>query len=462
MKLFAIPVLLLSFISISFATEQEPQSEPQTSKGPTKTMQRIDGFVQALTEMEVTDEKALLNFRHNFFTTYARELVEGTHANALGDECIQFLNETRTKFFGKDKDEASFHELYTLCVFTSVMLSAATKETGDDTILEASRIFVQKKTLNKEKFGSPQFYGSFLQSLVNIIYKTEGNNTITFITEGTQNKFYPLILIYNQFFQMTDYFYTLSKRVHLLSHPYKPSIGLHGGQYSEPIEVLNHDMGHLTHFSETYSGFCGFLFFESLKSNMPYKCDMYQRVGQYFFDLLQREDIDETSKKKLKEVGLNLTRENYSRKEVKFPSDSTLKSDLRYLINCLKKNLEVVFLPDCLETVEKFKSSLAGSYITFLKLEYPNDMPAKMNKNLVKITEAGRPLTFDVSYRDLMVTNVCYDFYKRKNVDWVRSAQRVGFTGKVSEDGMDYNPTAARKFHLQLLSWFEKEYFSKI
>jgi hypothetical protein len=128
----------------------------------------------------------------------------------------------------------------------------------------------------------------------------------------------------------------------------------------------------------------------------------------------------------------------------------------------LKKNLEGLFLPDCLETVENFKASLKGSYITFLKLEYPNDMPGKMNRNLVKVTPNTRPLSFDVTYKDYTTTNICYDFYKRKNVDWVRSAQRLGYKGKVSEDNMDYNPTAARKFHLELLAWFEKNYLSKI
>lgn len=413
--------------------------------------------MDALKEMELTDERALLNFQHEFFTSYARELAAGPH---LGEDYINCLNNRIPKH--DDETELSFHELYTLCVFTSVMLSEETKETGDDTILKNSRIFVQQKTLNKEKFGSPQLYGFILQSLVDIIYTPEDTDVITFITMGTPHKFYPLILIYNQFFQMKDYFYALSKRVHLLSHPYKPSNNLHGGHYSEPIEVLNHDSGHLTHFSETYSGFCGFLFPEPLESKMSYKCDMYQRVGQYFFDQLQREDIDEISKKKLKEVGFNLTRENYSRTEVNFPSDKTLKSDLRYLMDCLKIGLKTTFLPDCLETVEKFKSSLKASYITFLNLYYPNNMPAKMNKNLVKVTQATRPLTFNVTYNDYTVNNVCYDFYKRKNVDWVRSAQRVGFKGKVSEDNMEYNPKAAREFHINLLKWFEANYLSKI
>lgn len=455
MKLLSTLVLLLSLTSISFAMDQETQFELQKVKVSTK--KRIDSFVEALKEIEATDDKALLNFRHNFFTTYARELATGLHAKALGEGCINFLEETITKYCGKEG--ASFREFYALCVFTSVMLSAETKETGDEPVLENSRKLVQQKTHNKEEFCSPQFYHSILQSLDKMIYETLGNN---FITMGTQTRFYPLILIYNQFFRIEDYFYALSKRVHLLSNPYKPSTGLHGGLFSEPIEVLTHDIGHLNQFGETYSGSYCFIVFESLKSNLPYKCDMYERVGQYFFDLLQREDIDETSKKKLKEVGFNLTHENSSRKEVKFPSDKTLKSDLRYLMDCLKKSLETTFLPDCLESVEKFKSSLSDSYITYLKLKCPNDMPAKMNRNLVQITDTGRPLTFDVTYKSYQVNNVCYDYYKSQNVDWVRSAQRVGFTGKVSEDGMNYNPTAARKFHLDLLRWFETNYLSKI
>lgn len=462
MKLLAIPVLILSLVSLSFSMEPEIQSVSQPTVDISETRQRIDGFVEALKEMEVTDDKddrVLLNFRHSFFTSYARELVAEPHGKALDDECRKALNEIITEC--SSKEEVSFQELYALCLFTVTMLSQKLDISWNDSIHDRSRTMLNAKENYKKDYGNLPFYRDFFYNLL-AEQASKDSKHIPFITTGTQHKFYPFFLINNSFFKMEDYLYALSKRVHILSLPYKPCKSLHGGFYSEPVEVLFHDIAHLVNYTTNVSGSCPLVFWTLSKDDSTHIFNMHERVGQYFFDLLQRENIDDNSKKKLKEVGFNLTHEGENRKKSKIPTDSTLKSDLRYLITSLRDHLENVALPDCLKNTKVFRSSLSKTYIDYLKQQHSKELSAKLNKNLVSVDEGTKKYTYILTYKDGFEVTVNYDFRKRLGVDWVKSAQRAGYTGKISENDMDYDPTPARNFHFSLLTWFEKNYLSKL
>lgn len=264
---------------------------------------------------------------------------------------------------------------------------------------------------------------------------------------------------------MKDYFYALSKRIHILSLPYKANTSLHGGYFQEPTEVLFHDIAHLRQFRQFRKGRLPSSFIDHLESDVvAKKCNMYERVGGYFFELLERQDIDSNAKKKLKEIGFNLTHENWSRGEVIFPADPSLKSDLRYLIDCLRINLKNEFLPDYLLNTDTFKSSLADSFVVYLKLTHPGQIPDSIASDDIFVTEDSTPYTFTMVYYNEKPYNyvTCYEFLKRIKSDWVKSAQRAGYEGSVSSDNMEYNPTEAREFHLNMLDWFEKEYLEKI